>query len=288
MKKKAKQIEEKAMDLLSEEVVFIILDLVAQNNPSDLKSFSLTCKWFYQMESKHRTSLRPLRPEYLPRILKRYPNTSDLDLTFCPRVTDYALSVVGCLSGPTLRSVDLSRSFSFTAAGLLRLAVKCVSLVEIDLSNATEMRDAGAAAVAEAKSLERLKMERCKKVTDMGIGCIAVGCRKLKNVSLKWCVGVGDLGVALLSLKCKDIRSLDLSYLPVSFFSSPLVDLIISFSFFNLLREYVLVVSFLTYRSQASACMMFSNFNTLNNFLYKAVSVSMMTLLIHSPITATP
>lgn len=216
MKKKAKQIEEKAMDLLSEEVVFIILDLVAQNNPSDLKSFSLTCKWFYQMESKHRTSLRPLRPEYLPRILKRYPNTSDLDLTFCPRVTDYALSVVGCLSGPTLRSVDLSRSFSFTAAGLLRLAVKCVSLVEIDLSNATEMRDAGAAAVAEAKSLERLKMERCKKVTDMGIGCIAVGCRKLKNVSLKWCVGVGDLGVALLSLKCKDIRSLDLSYLPIT------------------------------------------------------------------------
>ncbi|CAA7033378.1 unnamed protein product [Microthlaspi erraticum] len=215
--KKAKQIHiSKPFDLLSEELVFIILDLIAHNNPSDLKSFSLTCKWFYQFEARHRNSLRPFRAEYLPRILSRYRNTADLDLTYCSRVTDYALSVVGCLCGPTLHSVDLSRSSSFSAAGLLRLAVKCVNLVEIDLTNATEMRDADAAAVAEARSLERLKLGRCKLVTDMGIGCIAVGCRKLKMVSLKWCVGVGDLGVALLAVKCKQIRSLDISYLPIT------------------------------------------------------------------------
>ncbi|VVB12816.1 unnamed protein product [Arabis nemorensis] len=214
--KKTKQIHiSKPFDLLSDELVFIILDLIAQN-PSDLKSFSLTCKWFYQVEAKHRKSLKPLRAEYIPRILTRYRNTSDLDLTFCSRVTDYALSVVGCISGPTLNSVDLSRSGSFSAAGLMRLAVKCVNLVEIDLSNATEMRDAAAAVVAEARSLERLKLGRCKMLTDMGIGCIAVGCRKLNMVSLKWCVGVGDLGVGLLAVKCKDIRTLDLSYLPIT------------------------------------------------------------------------
>ncbi|KFK24640.1 hypothetical protein AALP_AA8G005800 [Arabis alpina] len=214
--KKTKQIHiSKPFDLLSDELVFIILDLISQN-PSDLKSFSLTCKWFYQAESKHRRSLKPLRAEYLPRILSRYRNTSDLDLTFCPRVTDYALSVVGCISGPTLQSVDLSRSGSFSAAGLMRLALKCVNLVEIDLSNATEMRDAAAAVIAEARSLERIKLGRCKMLTDMGIGCIAVGCRKLTMVSLKWCVGVGDLGVGLLAVKCKEIRSLDLSYLPIT------------------------------------------------------------------------
>lgn len=213
--KKTKQIHiSKPFDLLSDELVFIILDLIAQN-PSDLKSFSLACKWFYQLEAKHRKSLKPLRAEYIPRILTRYRNTSDLDLTFCPRVTDYALSVVGCISGPTLQSVDLSRSSSFSAAGLMRLAVKCVNLVDIDLSNATEMRDAAAAVVAEARSLKRLKLGRCKMLTDMGIGCIAVGCRKLNMVSLKWCVGVGDLGVGLLAVKCMEIRSLDLSYLPV-------------------------------------------------------------------------
>jgi len=81
------------------------------------------------------------------------------------------------------------------------------------------MRDADAAVVAEARSLERLKLGRCKMLTDMGIGCIAVGCKKLNTVSLKWCVGVGDLGVGLLAVKCKDIRTLDLSYLPVINFS---------------------------------------------------------------------
>ncbi|CAH2074649.1 unnamed protein product [Thlaspi arvense] len=216
MRKKAKQIHiSEPFELLLDELVFVILDLIAQN-PSDLKSFSLTCKWFHQVEARHRKSLKPLRPEYLPRILTRYRNTAHLDLTLCPRVTDYALSVVGCLCGPTLLSVDLSRSASFSAAGLLRLAVKCVNLVEIDLSNATEMRDAAAAVVAEARSLERLKLGRCKMLTDMGIGCIAVGCRKLNIVSLKWCVGVGDLGVALLAVKCRGIRCLDLSYLPIT------------------------------------------------------------------------
>jgi F-box/leucine-rich repeat protein 2/20 len=50
----------------------------------------------------------------------------------------------------------------------------------------------------------------------MGIGCIAVGCKKLRLISLKWCIGVSDLGVGLIAVKCKEIRSLDLSYLPVS------------------------------------------------------------------------
>ncbi|XP_023636379.1 F-box/LRR-repeat protein 3 isoform X2 [Capsella rubella] len=215
--KKVKQIHvfKPNFDLLSEELVFIILDLISPN-PSDLKSFSLTCKCFYHLESKHRTSLKPLRSDYLPRILTRYRHTADLDLTLCPRVSDYALSVLASLSGPTLRSLDLSRSRSFSAAGLLRLALKCPHLLAIDLSNATDMRDADAAVVAEATSLESLKLGRCKMLTDMAIGCIAVGCKKLTSVCLKWCVGVGDLGVGLLAVKCLHIRTLDLSYLPIT------------------------------------------------------------------------
>lgn len=85
----------------------------------------------------------------------------------------------------------------------------------MDLSNATELRDSAAAAIARAENLERLSLARCKGITDMGIGCIAVGCRKLRFINLKWCLGVGDLGVGLIAVKCKEIRSLDLSYLPV-------------------------------------------------------------------------
>ncbi|XP_057742588.1 F-box/LRR-repeat protein 3 [Arachis stenosperma] len=204
-------------DALSEELIFIILDFL-ENQPSSLKSFALVCRSFHSLESRHRRNLRPLRSDHhnLTRLLTRYPNLSNLDLTLCPRVTDPTLNSLAGACGHALRRLDLSRSRFFTAAGLTSVVVNCPNLAELDLSNATELRDAAAAAVARAKNLEKLWLARCKLVTDMGIGCIAVGCRKLKLISLKWCVGVGDLGVELLAIKCKDLQSLDLSYLPIT------------------------------------------------------------------------
>lgn len=89
-------------------------------------------------------------------------------------------------------------------------------MVEIDLSNGVELNDLAASAIAEAKNLEKLWLARCKLITDLGIGCVAVGCRKLRLICLKWCLKISDLGVQLLALKCKEIRSLDLSYLQIT------------------------------------------------------------------------
>ncbi|XP_004302549.1 PREDICTED: F-box/LRR-repeat protein 3 [Fragaria vesca subsp. vesca] len=200
---------------LSDELIFIILDFL-NSNPTDRKSFSLVCKSFYSIESKHRRTLTPLRSDHLPSILTRYTSLTRLDLTLCPRVTDSSLITISNACKSNLQSIDLSRSKYFSGAGLQSLAVNCKNMVEIDLSNATELKDSAAAALAEAKNLERLWLGRCKQITDMGVGCIAVGCRKLKLISLKWCLGVDDLGVELLALKCKDLRSLDLSYLPIT------------------------------------------------------------------------
>lgn len=204
-------------DLLSEELIFIILDYL-QPFPIDKKSFSLVCKFFYAIEAKHRKILKPLRSEHLPAILNRYPNVTHLDFTLCPRVTDVSLTNFSNACKSNLRSIDLSRSKFFSGNGLLSLALNCKNLTELDLSNATELRDTAAAAISEAKNLVRLWLARCKLITDMGIGCIAVGCKKLKLISLKWCLGVGDLGVGLIAVKCKEIRHLDLSYLPVILF----------------------------------------------------------------------
>lgn len=201
-------------DFLSDEIVFTILDFLDQN-PLDTKSFSLVCKSFYAMESSHRRALRPLRSDHLPKILNRYASIARLDLSLCPRITDGSLSVISDSCGLNLRSINLSRSRFFFATGLMGLAVNCKNLVELDLSNATELKDSAAAAVAEARNLEKLWLARCKLITDMGIGCIAVGCRKLRLLSLKWCLGVGDLGIELVAIKCKEIITLDLSYLPV-------------------------------------------------------------------------
>lgn len=220
MKKQKKLMEqpqhENPFEVLSEELVFTILDLL-ESDPKDTKSFSLCCKWFHALEGKHRRVLRPLRADLLPAMVARYTSVTELDLSLCPRVSDGSLSLVAGAYQETLRRVDLSRSRFFTGNGVLSLAASCRNLVELDLSNATELRDAAAAAVARGANLRKLWLNRCKMITDMGIGCIAVGCRKLRLISLKWCVGVGDLGVDLIAIKCKELHTLDLSYLPVSF-----------------------------------------------------------------------
>ncbi|KAF7145150.1 hypothetical protein RHSIM_Rhsim04G0124000 [Rhododendron simsii] len=202
-------------DLLSEELILSILDRL-DSNPLDKKSFSLVCKSFYSVESHHRTTLKPLRSDHLKKTLTRYPFVTHLDFSLCPRITDASLSAAASVCRGMLRSVDLSRSKFFTHVGLSGLVTNCSNLVQIDLSNATELRDPAAAAIGEAKNLERLCLARCKGITDMGIGCIAVGCRKLRSINLKWCLGVGDLGVGLIAVKCNEIRSLDLSYLPIT------------------------------------------------------------------------
>ena len=202
-------------DFLTEEIVFTILDCL-NDDAFAKKSFSLVCKSFYFIESCHRKSLRPLNSDFISRTLKRYRFISELDLSLCPRVDDAALFQIAS-SRSFLRSINLSRSRMFTHNGVSSLVANCTNLVEIDLSNRTELTDSAAKAIAEAKNLERLWLARCKMITDMGIGCVAVGCRKLRFICLKWCLRVSDLGVGLIAMKCKQIRTLDLSYLPVSF-----------------------------------------------------------------------
>lgn len=202
-------------DFLTEEIILTILDYL-NNDPVAKKSFSLTCKTFYFIESHHRKVLKPLRAELLPRILRRYSHIQHLDLTLCPRIEDKTLNVISSsCNKDMLCSINLSRSRFFTNVGLSGLVSSCGNLVEMDLSNGVELNDLAAAAIAEAKNLEKLWLARCKLITDMGIGCVAVGCRKLRLVCLKWCLKVGDLGVELLALKCKELRTLDLSYLQV-------------------------------------------------------------------------
>lgn len=201
-------------DFLTEEIVFTILDCL-NDDAFAKKSFSLVCKSFYFIESRHRKSLRPLNSDFISRTLKRYRFISELDLSLCPRVDDAALFQIAS-SRSFLRSINLSRSRMFTHNGVSSLVANCTNLVEIDLSNRSDLTDSAAAAIAEAKNLERLWLARCKMITDMGIGCVAVGCRKLRFICLKWCLRVSDLGVGLIAMKCKQIRTLDLSYLPIT------------------------------------------------------------------------
>ncbi|XP_061354301.1 F-box/LRR-repeat protein 3-like [Gastrolobium bilobum] len=203
-------------NLLTEELLYMILDHL-DDDPFVRKSFSEVCKSFKSLESNHRRALKPRRLEFLPRTFHRYPSISRLDFSLCPCVDDDMLDSVSLAWSSSLRSINLSGSRTFfTHVGLSSLALNCSNMVEIDLSNRTDLTDSAAKAIAEASNLERLSLTRCKSITDMGIGHIAVKCTKLKSVGLRWCIGVTDLGVGLIAIKCKDIRSLDLSYLPIT------------------------------------------------------------------------
>ncbi|CAK9186418.1 unnamed protein product, partial [Ilex paraguariensis] len=202
------------LEALTDEIVFSIIDSLG-DDPRGKKSFSLVCTSFHSIESRHRKTLKPLRADLLSRTLQRYPFISRLDLSYCPRIEDDMLSIMSTTYKSTLLSIDLSCSRFFTNVGLSSLVMNCSALVEIDLSNGTELMDSAAAAIAEAKNLERLWLARCKLISDIGVGCIAVGCKKLKLICLKWCLRISDLDVGLIALKCKEIRSLDLFYLPV-------------------------------------------------------------------------
>ncbi|KAJ8461069.1 hypothetical protein OPV22_033995 [Ensete ventricosum] len=171
---------------------------------------------FYAAESRHRRALTPLRSDLLPAALAHYALASRLDLSLCPRITDATLASVNGALRSSLRSIDLSRSRGFSQAGVGNLAVNCAALVEINLSNATDLSDAAAAAIGRARNLERLWLARCKVMVDMGIGCIAVGCQKLRLLCLKWCLGISDLGFGLVAVKCKRLRCLDLSFMPIT------------------------------------------------------------------------
>lgn len=214
------------LDLLAKELLFMILNHL-NDDPLARKSFSQVSKFFHSIESTHRTKLKPRRIEYIQRTLQRFPSISHLDFTLCPCVDDATLKAVSLAWNSSLQSVDLSSSRLFTHVGLSALAMKCTCLVEIDVSNRPDLTDLAAKAIGTAVNLERLWMGRCKGITDLGIGCVAVGCSKLRHVGLRWCIRVTDFGAGLIAIKCKEIRSLDLSYLPVIVF-----DFILTFFLF--------------------------------------------------------
>ena len=112
------------------------------------------------------------------------------------------------LSLPAFPFSSASFLLGFGAAGVAVLAPSCPGLTGLDLSNGVDLGDAAAAEVARAKGLRRLSLARWKPLTDMGVGCVAVGCAELRELSLKWCLGVSDLGIQLLALKCRKLRSL--------------------------------------------------------------------------------
>ncbi|KAL7259582.1 hypothetical protein ACSBR1_005467 [Camellia fascicularis] len=204
------------LSLLTDDLLLRVLDQLADD--SDRKSFRSVCKSFLRVDSLHRTTLRVLRPEFLPALLRKYPGISALDLSVCPRIDDGAVAVLlGCGGGWTrrLRRLVLSRAVGLRFSGLEMMVRACPGLEAVDVSFCCGFGDREAAALSCAAGLRDLRMDKCLGVTDVGLAKIAVGCEKLERLSLKWCLEISDLGIDLMSKKCPHLKHLDISYLKV-------------------------------------------------------------------------
>eukprot|EP01018_Ginkgo_biloba_P027920 Gb_24899 [translate_table: standard] len=202
------------LSVLDDDILLRILEKL--QDPIDRKSWCLVCKHLFHLEAVCKKKLQLMRGEMLPAILLRYSKVQHLDLSLCPHITDQCLEHVARISGQHLLSINLSRLGWLSQSGLALVARSCQSLVEIDLSYCARIGDNEAAAISEAKNLQSLKLVKCQKISDMGLGWIAVGCSKLQSLNLKWCVGITYLGIELVAVKCKELRFLDLSYLQIT------------------------------------------------------------------------
>lgn len=199
--------------------MFIILDKLEENS-SDVKSFSLVCKSFYAIESRHRKSLTPIYDDF-DTLLKRYSRIQHLNLSLVSWVDDKSLTAISNTFKETLKSINLA-SVYFYPWRLSKVTVNCKNLVDIDLSenwtedeDAYQVEDCMLRSVANAKNLERLSLCDCKLITDVGVRYVAKGCRKLRFLCLMGCKRVTDLGVGLIAANCIELRSLDVSELMV-------------------------------------------------------------------------
>lgn len=209
------------LSLFTDDLLANVLDKLADVD-SDCKSFRAVCKAFHQVESTHRTSLKVLRPEFLPSLLNNYTSVDTLDLSVCPRIDDRSLAAL--LNGKTsidlswtrrLKRLVLSGTVGLRWEGLELLLGSCTRLESLDLSSCVGFGDREAAVVSCVVGLKEVKMDRCFRVSDFGLAKIVVGCEKLEKLSLKWCDEISDIGIDLLSKKCVLLKHLDISYTKV-------------------------------------------------------------------------
>ncbi|GJP32042.1 hypothetical protein CLOM_g16586 [Closterium sp. NIES-68] len=151
----------------------------------------------------------------LKAILACCPLIQDLNCSKCIRVRDEHVVAIAERFGPNLLRLNLASNKRIGLAALQAIGAHCSQLQALWLTNGT-FDDAALMPIASCHRLKVLGLANCRVVTDMGLCCVAAGCKEMEEVSLKWCVGVSDRGVDMLLTNCHAIHTLDLSYTKVT------------------------------------------------------------------------
>lgn len=139
------------------------------------------------------------------------PKLIDLDLSFCDKVSDEALRVIGSVS--FLKNLNLQGCWLVSDSGLkslaggpLRMTLKKLILAECD-----RVTDCGVMSLMQLCCLEELDLAECgPNVTDLAGEAIASS-ESFKRLNLSWLVNVSDATVVALAEACKNLDALNLT-----------------------------------------------------------------------------
>ena len=133
--------------------------------------------------------------------LKFYDGERDIPVGFLARTGRQLQQLTICfLSSDNISSSELSK-----------LVGRCPNLQEVDMGVTDEVLSQLGESCSELKSI-CLCLPLATSISDIGVGKLAKGCRKLEQVILNYNRNISDISVASLANYCDRLHTIDLSY----------------------------------------------------------------------------
>ena len=145
-------------------------------------------------------------------VMNACPNLRFLDLTWCSKLSDIALSAISSgKCSTTLRELIVSDCTKVTSAGLVSLSSKCLNLERLVLNYCVKVSDSGIVALSKGcRRIACLELNNCILLTDVGISAIGFYCNKMESLKLANCVNLTDASAMALATGCPKLRRLGL------------------------------------------------------------------------------
>ncbi|KAJ6745620.1 MITOCHONDRIAL ATP SYNTHASE COUPLING FACTOR B [Salix koriyanagi] len=134
-----------------------------------------------------------------------------LDLGRCSLINDSSLEAIGCMN--SIRALNLEGCSLITDKGLAFLATGSSSrtLKRLVLAECDRLTDFGVSLLQGMCCLEELNLAECgPKVTDNG-GMAVASIASLKRLNLSWLINVSDITLVAISENCRNLIALDLT-----------------------------------------------------------------------------
>lgn len=165
---------------------------------------------------------RDLREVYLRRrkglgnvgltaLMQSCPNIVHLDLGFCNKITDQALEAIGAAGH--LEILILRGCTLITDRGLASLAAGSTarSLKRLDLCECDRITDLGVSLLQQLSYLQVLNLAECgPRITDAG--CVDLKwIASLESINLSWLINISDVSMLAIARHCQSLKEINIT-----------------------------------------------------------------------------